>query len=131
VAVFAWAALILIGTSLPPRALPNGPVNSDKVAHLVLYGVLAALFVRACEDLVQRREHQKRIAVLCIAISFFFCGLFGALDEWHQQFFGRTTSLADWFADVVGILIGSAGMIWYLSMRLWRSEHGGSKADQR
>ena len=95
-AVGAWAALILIGTSLPPRALPPGPTGLDKVAHLLLYGVLAALFVRASAILRQPREHGRRVAVLCIARSFFFCALFGAFDEWHQQFFGRSTSAVDW-----------------------------------
>ncbi|MHB8997334.1 MAG: VanZ family protein [Armatimonadota bacterium] len=103
----------------------------DKVAHLLLYGVLAALFVRASADLRQPREHGRRVAVLCIARSFFFCALFGAVDEWHQQFFGRSTSVADWLADLVGILIGSAGMMWYVSLRFWRSENGGGTTDQR
>ena len=110
--------------------LPDGPANSDKLAHLLLYGVLGALFLRARPDFVERREPSRRLAVLCILLSFIFCALFGAVDEWHQPFFGRTKDVFDWLADASGALIGSTAMAWYLYRRHWRSEHGGGAADQ-
>jgi len=33
--------------------------------------------------------------------------LYGITDEWHQMYVpGRTPDLADWIADVVGVLLG-------------------------
>jgi VanZ family protein len=35
--------------------------------------------------------------------------LYGALDEWHQSFVpGRTPSVTDWVADMVGVTLGYA-----------------------
>jgi len=34
--------------------------------------------------------------------------LFGALDEWHQPYFGRTAEWMDWIMDVLGAAVGLA-----------------------
>lgn len=127
--VVTWAALILIGTSLPPSALPRGPENSDKLAHLALYAVLAALFLRALELVAAKREHRPTQFALSLLKTIIFCAVFGALDEWHQQFVQRTTSLADWIADVGGAVAGAFGLAAYLRSEARRSDNGGSTPD--
>ena len=41
--------------------------------------------------------------------------LYAALDEWLQQFVGRTTSLSDWLWDLVGIAAATV----ILELRQW------------
>ncbi len=41
--------------------------------------------------------------------------LYGALDEWHQGFVpGRTPSVVDWVADVVGVTLGYAAALYLM-----------------
>ena len=47
--------------------------------------------------------------------------LFGALDEWHQAFTGRTADVWDVLADAVGLLVGTVCVA--LATR-WRARHG-------
>lgn len=93
----AWLAVILTLTSIPN---PDTPTVSggDKVAHLIMYGVLGALVGRA---LGHGRRSAGRLAVAFVAIV-----LVAAADEWHQRFIpGRTASVADWVADCAGAAI--------------------------
>lgn len=64
----------------------------DKLAHGGTYIVLGGLSGAATRS--ARR-------------GFLIAALYGALDEAHQVFSpGRTSSFEDWFADIVGALIG-------------------------
>ena len=96
---FIWAALILVLTSLPGRVVPAvGIPHLDKVVHATLYAVLAALAARALWST------QRRRALLVAAVC---ASLFGAFDEWHQQFIpGRSDDRYDWAADTIGASIG-------------------------
>ena len=97
-----WAAFILVLTSIPGAHLPRIPIQGvDKVVHLSCYAVLARLTFPA----VAASNGAVRAAVLVmVAIA-----VFGALDEWHQQFIpGRSMDLFDWFADSLG---GSLGLM--------------------
>ena len=94
----AWAAVILVLTSVPNPTLPQ-VTNADKAGHLAMYGVLGWLTMRAA--LAHAQWRRVALAAL-IGIS-----LFGALDEWHQQFVpGRSQDRADWLADTVGAGFG-------------------------
>ena len=130
--VAVYAAGILVATSVPiPPGLP-APENSDKLVHLLMYAGLSALFSRALFAKPTVREQRRRVAALCILTTFICCCLFGAFDEWHQQFVGRNTSFADWVADAIGVMLGAVCMVWYLlrDRRAWRRNlHVRSKAD--
>jgi VanZ family protein len=64
-----------------------------------MYGVLGWLTARAVARQVTSR---RAMALAALAIS-----LFGAADEWHQQFVpGRSADRADWLADTVGAALG-------------------------
>ena len=95
-----WAALILILTSIPGSHIPVPPFrNLDKIVHLTIYGVLGWLTARAWMN----GSRITAVAVLAlVAIS-----LFGAMDEWHQQFIPqRSMDLLDWAADTTGATAG-------------------------
>jgi len=130
--VALYATGILVATSVPvPPGLP-APEGSDKVVHLLMYAGLAALVSRALGERLGLREQRRLVAALCFLRAFIGCCLFGAFDEWHQQFVGRTTSLADWLADALGAMLGAACMLWYLSKdrrKSGRNGHVTGKAD--
>jgi VanZ family protein len=66
-----------------------------------MYGVLGLLTLRAAA--VAQRARGTAVAAL-VAVA-----LFGALDEWHQQFIpGRSQDTADWLADTLG---GGTGIL--------------------
>ena len=94
-----WAALILVLTSIPdlPHA-PAGIPHLDKAVHFLLYAGQGWLVTRALRT---RRSLALVAALLAIAA-------FGALDEWHQQFFARDPEMLDWIVDTLGASIGIA-----------------------
>jgi VanZ family protein len=95
-----WGACILTLTSIPNPDLPLGH-HLDKVGHFFLYGVFGLLAMRAALQL----EGAGRAALRVLLIV----ALFGAADEWHQQFIpGRSKDPADWLADTLGGTVGVA-----------------------
>lgn len=100
--VVAYCALIFVlsaqsGFDFAPRAL----WDFDKVLHLVEYGALAALLLRA----TQRP-----------ALSLLTASLFGVSDEVHQYFVpDRSASPYDALADAAGAGIVCA--MWYWRRR--------------
>lgn len=80
----------------------------DKLLHLAAYGVLAALFYRAC-----RLSWPGRFApVLLMTISIIFATLYGVSDEFHQSFVNaRQADGADVLADFVGSIFGAVGYL--------------------
>ena len=78
--------------TLPP--LPE----IDKLAHMTVYGVLAATVLFAFGE-QRRREHARRVLLLTLL----FCLLYGISDEYHQSFVpGRSVSAYDVLADCCG-----------------------------
>lgn len=106
VAVVAWAAVILVATSLPGRVLPPAFPHADKLVHLASYGVLGALVARALRTGGARAPSPRVFAAAAATLA-----LFAAGDEWHQQFVpGRSADRADWLADMIGAAAGLAAL---------------------
>jgi VanZ family protein len=102
-----WAALF-VATHVPLPPLPATGVGSDKVAHLAAFaglGFLAALWLSLAVKLTVGRS-LLLLAVLTV---------YGAFDEWLQQFVGRFTDFDDWVANVAGAAIG-IGVVWVLQV---------------
>ncbi len=74
---------------------------ADKVMHVLLYAVLTYLGGRFWG--VSTGALTRRVVFVWAAAY----AVYGIVDEWLQQFVGRSTSLADWIADVVGIALAS------------------------
>lgn len=95
-----WAGVILTGTSLPPSVIPGQASGVDKALHFGIYLLFGVLLSREFSEVTTR----WRAAALAIVVAV----LFGAADEWHQQFIpGRSTELADWYADSIGATVGA------------------------
>lgn len=98
--VLYWVG-IFAATHLPAARLPDVHLN-DKTEHFVAYFLLCLLLSN--EISFRSRITRGDWAVLCII------ALYGAGDEWTQQFVGRGTELFDWFADMAGA--SSAIIVW-------------------
>jgi hypothetical protein len=86
-----------------PDILPKWPYQ-DKAFHGGVYGLLAALWVRAFSTV--RGFHGRRRLLLWTGIV--LATLYGLSDEWHQSFVpARTADAADLLADFCGSVVGS------------------------
>jgi VanZ family protein len=84
------ALLIFVASSRSRVAGPPLP-HFDKFTHFGVYGLLATLVCR-------QGSGWRHATWSLLAVS-----LYGASDEWHQYYVpGRSTELADWFADTSG-----------------------------
>ncbi len=95
----SWAALIWYLSSQtidePPRGWPWA--FAGNAAHVVLFGLFAlwlALALPRDGDAGWPRLTPGRIALLFLAVA-----VYGAIDEVHQSFTGRTPSFFDWITD--------------------------------
>jgi VanZ family protein len=94
--VFAVAVLVSLAVLFaPPSDVPDSAPGVDKVVHAALFLALA----------VTGRWAGIGQAVLAVLL-----GLYAAGSEVVQglDVVGRSTSVADWLADVVGVLAGLA-----------------------
>ncbi|MCD4828068.1 MAG: VanZ family protein [Candidatus Cloacimonetes bacterium] len=98
-AFWSWCGFILVLTSMPTTPW-SGPesLSLDKLAHLVLYAVFAALFLRMRRlDGAAHRSGRELLILMPIV---------PLLDEVHQLFIpGRNCSWLDILADMTGITI--------------------------
>ncbi len=89
------------------RALPVGLTHgSDKIAHFLLYALLAALWVRA---LAPREAAGARMPLRgAVLAAILVCAAWGVVDEIHQSFVpGRDASPGDVVADTLGGVAGA------------------------
>ncbi|MHC4202513.1 MAG: VanZ family protein [Planctomycetota bacterium] len=101
--VILWAALV-VGLSVLPGGSIEGPKVpfADKVAHFVMYCIMAALVHRAAGGDTLRR------AVL-VAVA---CGALGGMLEIVQEFVpGRGASIGDALANLLGAATASAAWL--------------------
>lgn len=107
----ALAATVVLASSRTVLGLPRWFhfQNFDKVAHFLVFGLLATLVARI--PWVRRRK-PLGIVTAVVAVS-----LFGVMDELHQSFTpGRSVDGWDWVADTVGAAIAVslyARWAWY------------------
>ena len=107
--VLLYAALIFYFSSLPypEDKLPDFVLKkvSDKLLHLVEYGVLGVCCYRAFRWAAGATSARYAVVFAIMASSFF-----GMTDEIHQAFVPfRESSWLDWVADTVGAAMGAVG----------------------
>lgn len=102
------------GASLPMPDIPN----IDKLAHFLIYALLAAAALYAFPALVRRRR-SRLVGVIVILL----CVLYGITDEFHQSFIpGRSVSGWDLLADAVGASIMVLGWFYWRSSSFTRKK---------
>jgi hypothetical protein len=106
-----YAAAIFYFSSLPKpeEELPAFVRDlSDKLLHVVEYGILGALWYRAF-----RWASGPGIAKSALLLAVIAGSIYGMTDEVHQAFVPmRQASVLDWIADTVGSFIGARGLRW-------------------
>lgn len=105
--VCGWL-VVIFGLSAIPSELaasaPRWPV--DKVAHFGEYAILAALTLAALTR--GRNARPLRALAPAVGIAIVLAAVYGASDEFHQQFVrGRDPGLGDWSADLTGGIAGA------------------------
>ena len=86
-------------------AVPDLPGGlTDKTGHLIGYALLGALAIRGFAGAAWAGVGAGS-AVRAVLLS----AAYGATDEFHQSFVAtRTPDVRDWFADVMGAVLGVA-----------------------
>lgn len=103
--VVAVLALVVLGASLAPipgsvSTASGGAVGADKLLHAVGYAGLTFAVATAVST-----RNPRRLAGVVLAVT-----AFGAGVELVQPFVGRTASLWDALANLVGSLAGA--LLW-------------------
>ena len=114
---FAIALAIFLASGTKNLAAPDlgFDFSYDKLAHLLVFGLLATAVLRI------PRFFNKGWRGVCITIA--LISLYGVLDEYRQSFTaGRTVELDDWIADTLGALLASIVYFkwhWYRRLLEW------------
>ena len=92
-----WMAFIFCLSSIPDPPAPSVFRAQDKIAHVLAFGILGALFSRSFRPR-DREPRFTRVLLITLMVA-----VYGGFDESHQMFVpGREASLGDLAADVVG-----------------------------
>ncbi len=104
-----WMLLIFTLSSFPGPAIPKYPFPGfDKLAHLIVYAVLAALWYCSLKI-----DFRRRLIVVVLISS-----LYAVSDEVHQLFVPlRYFSIGDLFADFFGAGVGA---LLAMGVKKWR-----------
>jgi hypothetical protein len=103
--VFAVVVLVSLAVLFAPADdVPSAPPGVDKLVHLLLFAALA----------VSGRWAGVRAGVLCVLLV-----AYAAVSEVVQGLSAleRSASVADWVADVVGVLAGLLAWAWAWAAR--------------
>lgn len=112
-ALYCWVIFVSSSNTDPPE-LPMIP-QADKLAHLVLFGGLAALV-----SIGLRHGNRLPSARVQFWLPVAFAVFYGFKDEFHQFFVpNRSPSLADIAADTCGALLAQAFLCFYLWRMRW------------
>ena len=106
------AAAIIAASSASRLATPDLGLNfsPDKIAHFLVFGLLATLLLRNPEFL-----HARWKGTLAAAL---IVALFGSIDEYRQSLTpGRAVEFIDWLADTLGAITAVAA---YRCLPLYR-----------
>ena len=111
----AIVASIYSASSQSTLAAPDPGFSYDKIAHFLVFGLLATAVLR----IPQLRNMNWRGVLIAAAIVSFY----GVCDEFRQSLTpGRSVEFADWIADTAGALLASVLYLkwhWYRNVLEW------------
>ena len=82
---------------------PPAPAGSDKIVHFIAFAALAFPLART-----------GRFGLMPVIIG---ASAFGGAIELIQPTFNRSADVNDWAADIIGVLLGTAGGLAYRRIR--------------
>ena len=91
-----FAAVLFLLTHIPQKHIPEQlqMLSFDKFLHVIAYGMLTCLALRTVKTPLPLRTY---------LVVFLLIAAFGAFDEYTQILAGRSCSMFDWLANIVGI----------------------------
>ena len=94
----ASLVVLLCLAHIPQDEMPNivNIVHVDKLLHMIAYGGVTVLLLLAIRP---GRKLSFRFFAFALLLTL------GAVDEYTQSFVGRSSSVADWIADIVGMIV--------------------------
>ena len=105
--VLAYVSLIFILSAQPGLHPPLSFQNSDKLSHMLEYGLLGWLLVRALRATMPARSWVFT-SMLAIGLGL---GI-AAGDEYFQSFVpGRDSTVFDWLADGTGLTLAQLAFL--------------------
>jgi VanZ family protein len=101
-----WIFLFCV-THFPKLSFgPDLPNWTDRIAHVVAFGLLAFLFFRFVQT-----SRRKLSDTFVWAAGVLLC-VYAAVDEYLQQFVQRSPDVRDWACDAAGIIAVLALLEW-------------------
>jgi VanZ family protein len=111
--VYASGIFVLSSLSQPPSVPSWEPPHFDKLCHLLEYGGLTFVLMRALR-LTYATRSSTSLALWAVVLAI----VYGVLDEFHQAFTpDRTMSALDLLADATGA--GLVASTWLWVQRRW------------
>src|SRR5688500_9912754 len=104
-----WGVIFAL-THMPPEQLAGAPRIWDKLAHFMIYFLLAVLLGSA----MMLTFPQRRLIPLWVLVVGF---AYGVVDELLQPFVRREATLLDWVADALGVW-AAVLLLWVLQRML-------------
>ena len=117
----AWAGIIILLSSIPPRLFPTTTIYPlDKVFHVIIFFVFCLLLYRA----VLNQGRFPALSRYGLLASFLIVVVYGILDEIFQSFIpGRTPDVADAIADAFGGLLATVYLFLQIKFRsIWEAK---------
>jgi VanZ family protein len=109
-----YCAAIFYASHQPTLLVSLPYQQQDKFVHLLVYAVLATLTWRYL------LHWHKPLNIQVIGVIT-FVALYAASDEYHQSFIvGRTASILDWLADILGAILAVLYWSWKTRQRKQR-----------
>jgi VanZ family protein len=117
--VLYWIALFFV-MHTPKEHLPTTRVsNIDKAVHVTGYALLALL------GGVHAQRRGRSMGVGSCVVWFLVYAVYAVFDELTQPLVNRTAAVDDWLADMIGVAMGLA-VVLYSSRRDGLSDDGDS-----
>ncbi len=106
-----FCAVIFYASHQPTLLVTLPYQQQDKFVHLLVYAVFATLTWRFF-------SHWHKPLNIQIIVVLIFVALYAASDEYHQSFIvGRTASMLDWLADMLGASLAVLYWSWKIKQR--------------
>ncbi|MBP9854883.1 MAG: VanZ family protein [Candidatus Omnitrophica bacterium] len=100
--VILYSGIIFYVSSINDLAAPPTIAFSDKLCHLIEYGLFGLLLARAVNNTKPGMDQWTLIVISLVGAL-----LYGLSDEFHQSFVpGRSVELFDLLADALGGFLG-------------------------
>jgi VanZ family protein len=104
-----WGVIFAL-THMPPEQLAGAPRIWDKLAHFLIYFLLAVLLGSA---MMLSFPQRRSIPLWVLVVGF----TYGIVDELLQPFVRREATLLDWVADALGVWLAVL-LLWALQRML-------------